>query len=368
MPSIKQVNRISGDWHLQSSNNIYLETKYDSDNLGTVHIYGNLQVSGQTTTIESSDLSISDKVLILNKGEVGLSNGASPGVTGTGISGLSIARGGSNSPSDNANLFYNQNKSWSFNGITTSGLWEFYIGPPTGGVGSQGHSAIVVGAIRTGTIGSDLNLLGAENSLGTVTLDGVANYTDRIVTRNKVNDIPNKGYVDYAIELQPDRRRIQLNYRTSSGAQVFRTNTYLEFVEQDVPGYPSSGVGAVTEAQLRTSIGGNQWITVYGNRMVIGDIKINDSNEITMETSNTKLILSTRPGAGTTSNPSVELKTSLSMVIDTVYDAPSNESGRIKLYPKAKGPGGSGIFFVNSENVRDELPSKRRSFFASLMF
>jgi hypothetical protein len=368
MPSIKKVNRISGDWHVQSSNDIYLETKYDSDNLGTVHIYGNLQVNGQTTTIESSDLVINDKILVLNKGESGLSNGATAGVSGNGISGLSIARGGPASPNYNANLFYNQNKSWTFNGVTNSGIWEFYIGPPSGGISSEGHSAIVVNAIRTGTSNTDLSLLGADNSQGTVTVDGVSNYTQRIITRNKDNDIPNKGYVDYAIELQPDRRRIQLNYRTGAGVPVFRNNTYLEFVEQDVPGYPSSGAGAVTEAQLRTSIGGNQWITVFGNRMVIGDIKINDSNEITMETANTRMILSTKPGPGISTNPSIELKTSLSMVIDSVYQAPANESGRVKIYPDYEGPGGTGLFFVNSENVRDELPSKRRAFFASLMF
>jgi len=368
MPSIKKVNRIAGDWHVQSASDIYLETKYDSDNLGTVHIYGNLLVNGQTTTIESSDLVISDKILILNKGETGLNNGATAGVTGNGISGLSIARGGPNSPNYNANLFYNQNKTWTVNGVVTSGLWEFNIGPSTGGVTTEGHSAIVVNAIRTGTNNTDLSLLGADNAQGTVTVDGVSNYTQRIITRNKDNDIPNKGYVDYAIELQPDRRRIQLNYRTGAGVPVFRTNTYLEFVEQDVPGYPSSGAGAVTEAQLRTSIGGNQWITTYGNRIVIGDIRINDSNEITMEAANTKLVLSTKPGPGISNNPSVELKTSLSMVIDTVYDPPANESGRVKIYAEVEGAGGTGLFFVNSENVRDELPSKRRAFFASLMF
>lgn len=368
MPSIKQVNRISGDWHLQASSDIHLETNYTSNNLGTVHVHGNLVVSGQSTTIESSDLVISDKILILNKGESGLGNGITAGVSGSGISGLSIARGGPADPNENANLFYNQNKNWTYGGITTSGIWEFYIGPPTGGVSSSGHSAIVVNAIRTGTSGTDLSLLGADNPLGTVTLDGVTNYTARIITRNKDNDIPNKGYVDYAIELQPDRRRIQLNYRTSSGTQIFRDNTYLEFVEQNVPGYPSVGIGAVTEAQLRLSIGGNQWITAFGNRLVIGDIRINDSNEITMDTANTKLVLSTRPGPGIANNPSVELKTSLSMVIDTVYDAPANETGRIKLYPDAEGPGGTGLFFVNNGNVRDELPSKRRAFFASLMF
>jgi hypothetical protein len=368
MPSIKQVNRSSGDWHVQAASDIHLETNYTSGNLGTVFIYGNLQVQGETTSIESNDLVIGDKILVLNKGEIGLNSGQAPGVSGSGISGLSISRGGPADPNFNANLFFNQNKSWAYNGITTAGLWEFYIGPPTGGVSSDGHSAIVVNAIRTGTTATDLSLLGSDNSLATVTLDGVTEYTQRIVSRNRENDVPNKGYVDYAIEQQPDKRRLQLNYRSGSDTLIFKTETYLELVEENVPGYPSSGPGAVTEAQLRTSIGGNQWITTYGNRMVIGDIRINDSNEITMEATNTNLVLSTRPGPGISSNPSIELRTSLSMVIDTVYSAPANESGRVKLYPQQQGPGGTGLYFVNGQNVRDELPSKRRAFFASLMF
>ena len=147
MPSIKRVNRISGDWHVQAASDIHLETNYASDNLGTVHVHGNLVVSGETTTIESSNLVISDQILILNKGEIGINNGANPGISGSGISGVSVARGGPASPNYNANLFFNQNKSWTYNGVTTSGIWEFYIGPPTGGVSSAGHSAITTNAI-----------------------------------------------------------------------------------------------------------------------------------------------------------------------------------------------------------------------------
>jgi hypothetical protein len=80
------------------------------------------------------------------------------------------------------------------------------------------------------------------------------------------------------------------------------------------------------------------------------------------------MVLSTRPASGAGANPEVEFAAPLSLVIDQIYPVPTTESNRIKLYTKAQGQGGTGIFFVNSENVRDELPSKRRAFFASLMF
>jgi hypothetical protein len=372
MASIKEVKRTSGDWHVQSEEDIHLETQFASGNNGTVYVWGNLRVIGETTTIESNDLSISDKILVLNKGEPGLSNSTVPGVTGDGISGISVARGGSiiginpttgepiYGSDSNANLVFNQNKTWSYAGITTQGMWEALIGTPTGGVGEP--SGITISAIRTGATNRDLSLLGEENSGSTVTLSGVVGYRQRLVSRNNPDDIPNKAYVDYEIENQLDRRRLQLNFRNANQVMVQRATTNLEFVDTDVPGYTG-----ITEPQLNLSIGGNSWTQFYNNRVRFGDILILDSNQITMETKDLKLVLSTSPGPGAAVKPSVEIKSSLSLEIDNFYQVPNFESTNIKLYAKAKAEGNTGLYFVNSEGIRDELPSKRRSFFASLM-
>jgi hypothetical protein len=360
MSSIKEVKRTSGDWHVQSEQDIHLETQYAGNNNGTVYVWGNLNVIGNTTSIESNDLSIGDKILILNKGEPGLVNGTQPGVSADGISGLSIERGGPASPNANANLVFNQSKNWSYAGITTQGMWEALIGPPTGGIGEP--SGLIVAAIRTGSANKDLSLLGAENPNATVTLLGVTNYTQRIVNRDIDDDIPNKGYVDYAIETQLDRRRIQLNFRNAQDIIVTRPETNLEFVDSDVPGF------FVSEPQLNLTVGGNQWVTFFNNRAVIGDFKITDGNELTMQTSDVKMILSTTAGPSSLNKPSVEIHSSLSLKIDNIYQEPLTEVNNIKIYSKTIGPGNSGIFFVNSEGIRDELPSKRKSFFTSLMF
>ena len=58
----------------------------------------------------------------------------------------------------------------------------------------------------------------------------------------------------------------------------------------------------------------------------------------------------------------------MSLKIDRAYDVPEIEIDRVKVYPDDQGPGGTGLYFVNNNSVRDELPSKRRAFFASLMF
>jgi hypothetical protein len=360
MSSSKKITRTTGDWQVQSSKDIHLETKYNGGNSGTVYIWGNLNVQGSTTTFETENVVIGDKVLILNKNEPGIVGGSIPGVSGDGISGLSISRGGPNSPNENANILYNQNKFWTYAGDTTNGMWEFVIGPPGPGFGE--HSGLIINAIRTSTADRDLSILGAENPNATVTLSGVLNYTSRIVSRNNPDDVPNKGYVDFAIEQQPDRRRLQLNFRNNVGNFQSDTTTFFELVNQDVPGY----FGQITEPQIRTSIGGNQWITIYNNRLIVGDFKITDGNRISIEANNTKMIFSTKAGGGSTQNPSVELETSLSLVIDRIYQDPISEVDRLKIYSKDKGVGGTGLYFVNN-NTRDELPSKRKSFFASLM-
>jgi hypothetical protein len=360
MPSIKNVKRTTGDHHVQAQSDIHLETQYGGTNNGQVYIWGNLTVTGTTTTFNTTDIDIEQKVLLLNKGEPGLNGGTLPGVSLDGVSGISIERGGLAAPNENANLFFNQSKSWTLGSDSTAGMWELFVGPPSGGVGE--HSGLIVNAIRTGTINTDLSLLGVENSGATVTLDGVTNYRTRLVSRNNPNDIPNKDYVDVAIESQPDRRRIELNYKID-GVLIQPGGTYNELLDEFTPGY-----AGVIEAQQRISVSDNQWITVYQNRLVVGDIKILDSNEISMDTTNTKLVLSTTPGAGATINPSVELKTSLSLKIDRAYDVPEIEIDRVKVYPDDQGPGGTGLYFVNNNSVRDELPSKRRAFFASLMF
>ena len=362
MPSTKEVKRTTGDYHVQSDTDIHLETQYTSTNNGTVYIWGNLFVQGQRTEVNTQDLSIGDKVLVLNKGDPGTSGGTVAGVSGDGISGISITRGGPAVPNENANLLFNQNKSWTYNGVTTRGIWDLIIGPPTGGVGIA--SGLTVSAIRTGTATTDLSLLGAENSSATVTLKGVINYTTRIITRNEPDDVPNKGYVDYAVARQSDRRRIQLNFQDSLDRPVVINDTYVELLNQDVPGYAP---GTVTETQLRLSIGGQQWITMYQDRMILGDIKILKGNEITMELPNQKLLLSTKASPGSLFNPSVETKTSISMLIDRTYNSPPTETERVKIYPKDQGAGNTGLYYVNKEGTRDEFISKRKSFFASLV-
>lgn len=75
-----------------TSGNISLTTQ-------NVNIYGNLTVSGTTTTIDTENSVIADKIVTLNRGETGA------GVSGDGYSGIEIDRG----TELNAVLRFNEN-------------------------------------------------------------------------------------------------------------------------------------------------------------------------------------------------------------------------------------------------------------------
>ena len=74
MSKILKVNE--GDYRVKvpSGNSVILDT---GTLTGSVVITGNLDVQGQTTTIESINTTVKDNILVLNNGDTG-TNGISP--------------------------------------------------------------------------------------------------------------------------------------------------------------------------------------------------------------------------------------------------------------------------------------------------
>ena len=77
---------------------------------GTVIVTGDLQVKGDTTTVNTTDLEIEDNIIILNKGELG------EGVT-EGTSGIEIDRG----DFSNTRWIFDESVEWSLGGINGTG-------------------------------------------------------------------------------------------------------------------------------------------------------------------------------------------------------------------------------------------------------
>jgi hypothetical protein len=173
----------SGDYNIKAGegSTILLDT---GPNVGEVRVTGNLIVLGETLTVEATNLNVQDNIIILNYGETG------QGVT-LGYSGVQIDRGyniDSSQVAPTALLWDEANETW-----------QIAQGTPEDGF-NYTDSKLKLSQILTdaATDDGDLILIGAGT--GVVKVTGTVNYEQRVLDDD---DVPNKRYVDDAIQLNP---------------------------------------------------------------------------------------------------------------------------------------------------------------------
>lgn len=109
---------------LSASNELIIDPRNDGDILGKVRIKGDFYVDGTTTTINSTNVSLSDAVIALGYGENNfLDNDTKVPAGGVGIQAGSIA---------NATILYTGANGWTINGNELTSLVDFNVGT-TGG-------------------------------------------------------------------------------------------------------------------------------------------------------------------------------------------------------------------------------------------
>jgi hypothetical protein len=173
----------SGDYNIKTGegSSILLDT---GPNVGEVRITGNLIVLGETLTVEATNLNVQDNIIILNYGETG------QGVT-LGYSGVQIDRG--------YNIDSSQVAPTAFLWDEVNETWQIAQGTPDDGF-NYTDSKLKLSQILTdaATDDGDLVLIGAGT--GVVKVTGTVNYEQRVLDDD---DVPNKRYVDDAIQLNP---------------------------------------------------------------------------------------------------------------------------------------------------------------------
>jgi hypothetical protein len=298
------------------------------DSPGGVVITGNLTVQGETTTINTTETNIEDKIITLNVGDdspTGIS------LTGPGrISGLEINRG-TNSSYPAVRLVFDESISWydSQTGANKSGAFSLetadvnatMIGLQTNAIVTQGNDDLVFGL-----------------GLGTLSIRGSnSNYEDRVTDPD---DIPNVQWVDDFV----------VSYFETNPPEFIKVNdTALQIYDDSV--------SAETLLQLRlNNIVNAEW---RSDRYEVQQIRI-AGNTISTFSSNQDLILSS-PGTG-----KVVIDDTLKLTIAT--DPSTADADGIKIYAKTEAYGGSGVFFVNKEDTRDELVSRRKAIAYSMIF
>ena len=321
-----QFLQTNGDYTIKTyeGGNITLDT---GPRIGQIKVTGNLVVEGDTLTVSAENLDVQDNIIRLNVGETG------PGVS-LRYSGIEIDRG----TQDPVSFYYDENDD-SFN---------IAVGSTEGGVVNYATSTLRLRNIFTNsdTDGGDLTLIGTGS--GVVKVAGTINYEQQITDDD---DIPNKKYVDDSIRDNPTFQIIDDNTRVIiSEKDIADSLQYLE----DETGYSTfgeSGVSVIVDGLLNTQF--------YPNRTVIQDIEIS-GNEITNNDTNANVFVRTQ-GTG-------KLQTNYAIELEEIAVTPAFVNGSTIIHASTPGIGGSGVVFVGSDGVSDELISKNKALLLSMLF
>lgn len=361
-----QVVQTNGDYIIRAvadpvtGGKIVLDT---GPNVGEVRVTGNLVVTGDVLNVESSQLNIEDNTITINSyGD----NPNPPAGVVLDYAGIEIDRGSL----PNAAFIYDEiNGYWFLAAGSVPGPFSFSTDEP-GDLTPRSASRLKLKEILTdaSTDDGDLLLIGADSATGVVKvridpLDDGTQYQSNVVNPN---DVPNKKYVDDAIQNNPTfqiisnsppsptvpnsaTRVICTDINTAGSTSYFATNT----------GYTTYGESAVS-----VLVDGSLIAQFFTNRAEIGGLEIgggDDSYEIT-----------TKAGV---SNENIFIRTQGTGRLETNYGIELHRIGTPGLYPtdatmlysSPPGAGKSGLYYYHDQD-RDELISKRRALLFSMIF
>jgi hypothetical protein len=331
MSKILKVSQ--GDYRLQVpiGNSITLDT----GSTGSVVITGNLDIQGQTTTVESINTTVKDNIIILNNGESGT------GIT-LGTAGIQLDRGHQSSELLSARFLFNEAVSH-YNPLTsTTDNGTFTLTTTSNSTSSL--ASLQLNSVELSSIsnnGTNTNGI-AFNLRSTNTTLSVINSTYNTVpyeSRLSDNSLTTKLYVNtYVVsgQMTPGMADVDKIYHKNGSvtAEILATSTDLEF--------------SINTNQRAVINANGLWVdtlNAYGNT-----IKNTGANSLIL-TSDVNL---------------VELNAVLGL--DDQSSSPSLISGKTQIYSSATaGPGKSGLFFVNN-TTSDELVAKNRALLFSMLF
>jgi hypothetical protein len=348
-----QFLRVNGDYNIRAGDGakITLDTGPVASG-GSVRVTGNLVVEGDTFNINTTNLTIEDNIISLNVGEVG------PGVSLI-YSGIEIERGNTSSitPQNNASFLYDE----------STDSWILAHGSAPGPFNFDASSLRLKQILTNSTTDSgDLTLIGTGT--GVVKVIGTTTYEAQVTHDD---DLPNKKYVDDAIQNNPTfqivapqtqdtkvviaDKEITPNTSGTAGSLAYFTATTTHST------YGESAVSIIVDNLL---IG-----QFYANRFEIGDLEIGggpDRNEITSRASITNENIYVRTqGTG-------KLQTNYAIQVENIGVVPSYVSNSVLLYAAAPSIGTTGLYFVNDSaevaKQNGELISKNKALVFSMLF
>ena len=313
MSKILRVSESDYRVKVKDTGTITLDTGVEQ---GTVVITGDLLVKGNTTTVDTANLSIEDNLILLNKGESGA------GVT-EGTSGIEIDRGSL----PNAQFLWDE----------TTDKFKIQLD-------NNLLASIVVGSVATDP---SLNLrFDMQAGAGTLRIINSTGYESRVLD---ANDIPNKKYVNDYVFATGGSAVVSL-FKYPVGVPVSASDTLGEALASSIKFWVRSGGSLNQRAQ----------ITAQG--LDVDNVNILDNTILNSSVSN-NLVL-------TANNTHVEINGILNLDDKT---APSATGGTSRIYSRSGTAVtdfelyNSGVFITNSR-TQDEIVVKNRALLLSMLF
>jgi len=322
----------NGDYKLQvqSGGNIILDTQSVN---GTVTVFGNLDVKGNVSYIESVNTEIKDNILQLNYGQTG--NGISSANNYS--SGIEVMRGNYNA----AQFIFNEQLTHfdSTTGTTIAGTWSARTANGTLNA-IQLRTLVTDG---TGNLTFDL-----QNSAVTLRVANSANYYQNV---SNANDIPTLEYLQHYV---------YSNYTGGNTQGIAVVNSIQSPLAGTISTASSSIVAGSTNIVFQVLQ--NTLVTIDSSGTRMGNVKLGavaTPNTISNITSNNLILTSV--------NSIVEVAGY--MHLDDQAGSQSFSTGITKIYSSPTvGPGRTGVYITNNSNqTPDELISRNRAVLLSIL-
>ena len=367
MSKILKVNE--GDYRIKvpSGNSITLDT---GTLTGSVIITGDLDIKGQTTTIESTNTTIKDNIIILNNGEPH-TNGA--GIT-LGTSGIQIDRGRDSAVVLTAKMLFNEAVNHYNPKLNTTELGTYVLSTSrdsTSTLASLQVSSIELSAISsdgTNDNGIAFNLKNTNTTLTVInSTSGGQSYENRLVD----SSLTTKLYVNTYV-VSGNLKSTLTPFTPFSGSMADVDTIYKKIVGGAIKSMVETTINSEIIFKIDTLERAN--ITATGLSVDTINLFGNTIKNVGSGSPLVQLPLILQSDANL-----VEVNAVLTLDDQTTSDqllvATTATANKTKIYSKdTEGPGRTGIYFTNNNTYgstsynNDELVSRNRAVLLSMLF
>lgn len=327
------------------------EIVFDTGTNGKVKITGDLDVFGETTTIESTEVAIADKTFTINKNET--VGGISDLLDGYDRSaGLIIGRGGE---AIDARIFFDED----LNGIDSGGVdpGAFFIG-----LGNGEYKGIHASSIIT-DINEDLYLIGQGS--GVVVASNTTTYERQIWQYNsedpadlEINFLAgaiNAGKEDALVNATGVVEYVDSYHNYFFQSKIEKDDSSVEVFDADVDG---------GDTKVVITLDGTNFTNFFDSRVEFGTLRlINDPGDIPVITTSSINSNIRLRGSGT---GQVQIDGWQNFMLES--DPLTSPAEGVTIYSKSLGDGGTGLYFYNQDGTQDEFVSRNKALLYSIIF